>query len=258
MHQEAIVIYKATNLINNKVYIGSTKNFRQRLSQHKQQSRTGPFSNFQRAIRKYGFDNFKFEIICSVIDYNYADEIEQWFIDHFNSIKNGYNAVGVLKGSRELVSRVMKDEWAKPQVRKKRIENMRDGSQKKKIISVSIHSGQYRIYKSVHEALRDGFSTSCIYACLNNEAKKGQGYCWFYYEQQNPKLYVEKAKQLLGEFKSEYYRPIKAINKETGKELMFKNTFALKDQGFEAKAVRRVLRGEREGYKGFYWMYNDF
>ena len=53
-------IYKITNLINNKIYIGSTCNFKDRKSKHKNKKTNTMIS---RAISKYGWDNFLFEII---------------------------------------------------------------------------------------------------------------------------------------------------------------------------------------------------
>ena len=49
--------------------------------------------HFKRAIDKYGWDNFKHVILCSVSCKEYADHLEQWFIkkwDTFNP-EHGYN-----------------------------------------------------------------------------------------------------------------------------------------------------------------------
>lgn len=94
-----IGIYKVTNLINSKVYIGQSKDITHRLSKHK----NCPFDKtdhsyntpFYRAIRKYGLENFKFEIIeeCSAKDLN---KREKYWIKYYNSYLgftdcNGYN-----------------------------------------------------------------------------------------------------------------------------------------------------------------------
>lgn len=62
-----IGIYKITNLINNKVYIGQSINIQERWKAHRHR----PFNSnsvdydslLYRAIRKYGLANFRFEVL---------------------------------------------------------------------------------------------------------------------------------------------------------------------------------------------------
>ena len=60
-------IYKITNLINNKLYIGqTTKSLEWRWLKHQKDSITYKHhldTKFARAIRKYGVDNFKIELL---------------------------------------------------------------------------------------------------------------------------------------------------------------------------------------------------
>jgi group I intron endonuclease len=60
-----MIIYKITNTINNKIYIGqSSLTLKQRVNRHLHQSnKNNPKMKICRAIKKYGFSNFKFEII---------------------------------------------------------------------------------------------------------------------------------------------------------------------------------------------------
>src|SRR5574343_596163 len=49
-------------------------------------------SAIHNAIVKYGKDNFEFEILCSSIDINDLNWLEQYFISHLNTMyPNGYN-----------------------------------------------------------------------------------------------------------------------------------------------------------------------
>ena len=90
-----IGIYKFTNKINNKSYIGQSINIDARRKQHIASSYY-PLSNtyntaFHQAIRKYGVDNFNFEVltICTVEE---LDTLEKYYISKYNSIvPNGYN-----------------------------------------------------------------------------------------------------------------------------------------------------------------------
>lgn len=84
-----IGIYKITNNINGKIYIGQSNNIQRRFSEHKTKGRTSRIPVDQ-DIKKYGEENFSFEIIeeCSIEELN---EKETKWITYFNSIEKGYN-----------------------------------------------------------------------------------------------------------------------------------------------------------------------
>lgn len=80
-------IYKIENLINHKVYIGQSTRIERRFTEH----RRGNSTIIDKAIKKYGAENFDYCIIeeCGVEE---LDEREQFYISAFNSlIPNGYN-----------------------------------------------------------------------------------------------------------------------------------------------------------------------
>lgn len=82
-------IYKITNLVNGKLYIGQTKhNVDTRFKEHSKAS-----SIIGRAIRKYGKDNFTIEIIEEVEDYSTIDARETYWINAYDSTNCdcGYN-----------------------------------------------------------------------------------------------------------------------------------------------------------------------
>ena len=85
------IVYKATNTVNNKVYIGQTWRYlSERIWNHTHHSGCAYFSN---AINKYGIDNFIWEIIFKSNDQNVLDAKEDSLIKEYKSnIKNfGYN-----------------------------------------------------------------------------------------------------------------------------------------------------------------------
>ena len=90
-------VYCFTNKVNNKKYIGSTiKEPHIRKNQHLYNARhENEKSNYPlyRAIKKYGEDNFNFEILFSgECSENEIRKIEQNFILQYNSLSpNGYN-----------------------------------------------------------------------------------------------------------------------------------------------------------------------
>jgi group I intron endonuclease len=86
-------IYKITNKINNKIYIGQTKQeLSVRFRQHLDGMGFGKKMPIHLALKKYGKDNFIMEEICSCLDQVHANYLEAYFIDKFNSLApNGYN-----------------------------------------------------------------------------------------------------------------------------------------------------------------------
>lgn len=81
------ILYKITNLINGKCYIGQTKNFKMRMRDHIRTRK----SLISQAINKYGKENFSF-IQLESFDESIIDEMEKKFILKFNSLApNGYN-----------------------------------------------------------------------------------------------------------------------------------------------------------------------
>lgn len=90
-----IGIYKWTNKINNKSYIGQSINIEQRRRQHIASSyytKSNTYNTaFHKAIRKYTENNFVFEILC-ICKPEELDVLEKYYIDKYNSlVPNGYN-----------------------------------------------------------------------------------------------------------------------------------------------------------------------
>lgn len=89
-----MIIYKVTNLINNKVYIGlTTRTFEERKKQHLREAiNSNSKKYFHNALRKYGNDNFIWEIIDVAETQEELNEKEIYWISLFNSYgKQGYN-----------------------------------------------------------------------------------------------------------------------------------------------------------------------
>lgn len=84
-----MIIYKTTNLINNKIYIGQDK--------HNNTDYLGSGKILKKAIKKYGIKNFKKEILEICKSQEELNRREEYWIKNFNSFcPNGYN---IAKGS---------------------------------------------------------------------------------------------------------------------------------------------------------------
>lgn len=92
-------IYKIENLVNGKVYIGQSNDIKKRWYSHKRDSSIETSKNYNyplyKAFRKYGVDNFKFEIIEECLKEELNDK-EIYYIQLYRSYinfedSNGYN-----------------------------------------------------------------------------------------------------------------------------------------------------------------------
>ena len=89
-------IYKITNLINNMSYIGKTNNPNRRWKDHCRLAITKNHKEYDkplyRAMRKYGIENFSFSILESNLTKEDSGIQEQYWIERYDTYRNGYNA----------------------------------------------------------------------------------------------------------------------------------------------------------------------
>ena len=95
MGRDMIGIYKITNRINNHAYIGQSKNIEARWKQEIKNSRFETSNSYDyplsRAFRKYGVDNFTFEVIEECLPEE-LNEKEKYYIQIYNTtVPYGYN-----------------------------------------------------------------------------------------------------------------------------------------------------------------------
>ena len=93
-------IYKITNNLTGKIYVGRTnKTLEKRFQKHKQDAYRGVDTYFYRAIRKYKIENFKIELIDTIDSIDNAIVKESFYIDSLNSFRpNGYNTTKMTDG----------------------------------------------------------------------------------------------------------------------------------------------------------------
>lgn len=89
-----MIIYKATNLETNKIYVGqTTKSLEQRVAGHvaTANSNVNRRTHFHNSIRKYGIDSFQFEVIeeCGTVDELHSRE--SYWIEELDAVEAGYN-----------------------------------------------------------------------------------------------------------------------------------------------------------------------
>lgn len=154
-----LIIYKATNKVNGKVYIGQTRRtLLARKSQHLKRARAGDKTKFYNALRKYGEDSFEWDIICEAYDKDTLNALETFFIGEYDSINSGYNMVDGgdnnvmdIPGVRENQRKRMQSE----ETRRKISETM-----KKKVSSGELFTDEHRARLSASMKGNHNFGTS--------------------------------------------------------------------------------------------------
>lgn len=96
---EAPGIYKITNLLNGKVYVGSAANISKRWSRHRKdlEGREHRNKKLQAAFNKYGASAFEFSLLEKTSD---LLEREQFWIDALRAFSEGYNLCPMARSSR--------------------------------------------------------------------------------------------------------------------------------------------------------------
>ena len=170
-------VYKITNLINNKIYIGITKRDPKiRFNEH--------FSNknelLYKAKEKYGKDNFLLEIIESNISEDMIDEKERYYIQLYKSlVPNGYNL------SQGGISNKSISEQGKQKLKECNL-GINNPKCNKYILMIDKETNKIlNKFGSTREAARflgnENKYRSIAY-CLSEKIKTSQGYLWKYEE----------------------------------------------------------------------------
>lgn len=87
------IIYKVTNNINNKIYIGQTiQSLKERKRQHYKFAKNKHNYKFSNALNKYNIDDFLWEILEDDILIKNLNDKEVYYINLYDSFKKGYNS----------------------------------------------------------------------------------------------------------------------------------------------------------------------
>lgn len=174
---EIFCVYKITNLINNKIYVGITKRDpKVRFNEH--------FSNKKELLfkvkEKYGKENFSLEIIESNLSEVEIDDKERYYINFYNSlIPNGYNlSIGGISNKSISEKGIQKLKGCNLGIKNPKCN--------KYILMIDINTNKVlNKFGSAREAARflgnENKYRSILY-CLTGKSKTSQGYYWKYEE----------------------------------------------------------------------------
>lgn len=235
-------IYKITNKITNKFYIGSAVDIKSRWSKHRKMLKENWHDNkhLQSAWNKYGQENFIFEILelCDresliLTEQKYLDEYKCWDREiGYNIAKIAGNTTGCFhteeskllikqnnRASSEETRKKMKEFWANP-------ENRKYQSEKRKQFLSSDENKQK----------------------LSNSLKD------FYKKNPDKKLVGDKNPSYGKKFRNKF---VERIHPLTGEIKEYDSIRDTSNDGFESSTVGKVCRGELRTHKGFYWKYKE-
>jgi len=139
-----MIIYKVTNKINNKVYIGQTTlSLDERRRYHyKESRRKNDTTYFHNALNKYHYEDFVWEILEDNIDnIDTLNEKEIYYISKYNStdrnvgynLKAGGNGGGINSDfTKKKIGITTKEKWKNPEIAKKMLEGLKKGTETSK------------------------------------------------------------------------------------------------------------------------------
>lgn len=136
-----MVVYKVTNKINGKVYIGQTiHSLEHRKSGHERDARCEKKTTvaFHNALLKYGYENFDWEVLKECTTQEELDYYEDYYIKEFNTLDReiGYNLksggkLGVVftDDIKAKIGKTSKLKWQNEECAAKMREGLRKGTE---------------------------------------------------------------------------------------------------------------------------------
>lgn len=182
MSNKEYYVYKHTSP-SNKVYIGITKNIKQRWGANGKHYIKN--KHFTRAINKYGWNNFKHEILFDNLSINEAKQKEIELIAYYDSTNpsKGYNiSLGgdiMSESSRIKLSNSLKEKGLSD----KKLKMIRNNS--RKINQYDLQGNLIKTwdcFRDIRDYLLPNADDSHIYNCCNRKFKSYYGFQWRYFD----------------------------------------------------------------------------
>ena len=264
-----IGIYKITNKVNGKCYIGQSRNIQRRFNAHKNSfNKNKIWSYLYNAMNSYGIENFSFEVIkeCDIEDLN---KWEKYFIKKFKSNKSkyGYNMTdgGDFGYSHNYSS--IKQGFLNPNYSRKQTQEEKEKRNKtyKETIKNMDKEKFREWHKKVGEKQKNKEITQEQRAKISKSLKeffkteKGK-------EQKEQSSKINKGKKVSAVSREKLKKSLRKYFDENCQHIFqydlqgnfIKEYFCineLKEQGFLAGCIWSVCQKKRLTYKGFVWRF---
>jgi group I intron endonuclease len=190
--KETGIIYKYTSKTTGKSYIGQT------VKTLKERKREGYYGHFKRALDKYSWDDFESEILGEY-PFDKLDEMENHFMDKYDTFPNGYNSkkggqnVGALgykytpeqleKHSKSHMGHVVKEETrekiSKNNARYWLGKKAHGNGSDRKITQMDLQGNTLNTFNSITEAANSlSINRGNIGECCRGKRNYCGGYIW--------------------------------------------------------------------------------
>lgn len=220
-------IYKIENKINNKKYIGQSVNIEKRWREHRNDAFNSNCKDYNmtiyKAFRKYGLNNFSFNII-EECESNELNDKEVYWVDYFNSYYEGYNET--IGGNESHIH------LGRP-------------------VELYDMEGKYvKEYPNVTEAAKDlNISRNTIYQILYKKRKSAKNYQYKYKD--DTTTIITKYNNKQGGKKE-----VAQCNKDGEIIQIFESIAnAAKTLKIDSSTISKCCKGKLKTCGGFYWKY---
>lgn len=232
-------IYKITNQLNGKSYIGASIDIQRRWKEHKRMLYKADIYD---AFIKYGINNFSFEAI-ELCKENKLNEREKYWISYYDTYKNGYNMTTGGEGGFQ--------------------------KQGKRVVQYDLEGKFIAIYESISYAercLNIPSKASNITRACQGKAYESNGYQWRYLDEhqdytqnigKSPLKEKLKEGSKKGKINRVYHsKKVAQCDKESHNIIKIFNS--IKEASDETNtcftSIYKVCRGKRSTAGGYYWI----
>lgn len=235
-------IYIIKNKLNDKVYIGQSKNIKRRWKEHRSTAfnpnSTAYNTHLHKSFRKNGLENFSFEVLEEVKDFDELNSKENYYINKYNSIDNGYNNIYTSRNG-----------LSADDLNRKREEKY--GVNKEELVA-NLYEHTFEHVAEIYGVSSNAIRKWCKDYGIPHSAKD-------YMTEEKERTYIEKMK-IIGPKNVEHLRKeVAMIDKET---LEVVKTYpctsvAANELGVTTAYIKRAIFGTegRKTAKGYRWSY---
>ena len=250
-----IGIYKITNKVNGKVYIGQSWDIETRIKNHRSHTHNEHLLN---AMKKYGTNSFTFETIITFKDgpftQNYLNKFEKYFVQQYDALneEKGYN---IKEGGQfGPIAEETKQKISKTLTGKKQSEE----TKKKRSISNTGKKRTPEFCKMLSEMMIGRHPVT--EECKEKQRLSHLG------KKQSPELIAKRIAHQYGvPLSKEHKEKLRDKKNKIGKKVICLDTDEVFDNAYKAsikyeinqKQMTACCRGEQPTCGGYHWKYSE-
>lgn len=268
------VIYCYTNIVNGKKYVGQTYREKDRIRQHKKMSYRNAKQYFHKAIRKYGWENFNYSVLCRK---NYLNESDLHFdldlmeilsifkldtTNHLIGYNIGFGGAGSNGNKGKKLSEETRKKISEAQKKVKHNKEWVDRvaeKHNKPVTQFSLNGEFINKYNSIKEAVlsvhNSASNGTLIGSVCNGKRKSAYGYLWKWDDETN---YIIPYTSNVNRHKLNGNISVVQIdinNKIINKFYSIKE--AAEITGCDNSTIIKCCRGKRKTTGGYMWKYAE-